>query len=72
MDTISKALEMIIQELKKEFGEEATIEEGDEIVGVFSDGVISLSIGVEKDLKVNVVAGKPYLFDFNLNLLERK
>jgi hypothetical protein len=69
MDSIGEALEMMFRKFKEEFGDDAQLEEGDEIVAVFNDAVIEISMNPGMDLKVNVMAGKPYIFDFDLNLL---
>ena len=67
MDTINQAVAMIINEFKKECDNE-NIEEC-ELVGVFNDGVI-LIYKEDDTLKIKVVAGEPFKFDYNLNLLE--
>lgn len=71
METINKAIEMLQNAMKEEFGKDAKLEDGDSITGVFNDGVIT--IGMENgELKVDIKAGIPYKFDFNLNLVEKE
>ena len=69
MGSIEKAVAMLIENFKKECGEDAKLENGDEIVGVCHDGIVI--IGIEKDeLNIKVIAGEPYNLDTSLNLLE--
>jgi len=69
METVNKAIGMIMDEFEKEYGEDQKLEEGDEISAVFNDGIIILSLENRK-LTIKVVAGEPYKFDYNLDLLE--
>lgn len=69
MDNISKAIDMMMKQMKDEIGDDYQLEEGEEIAGVFNDGVII--VGLEnKSLRVNILAGEPMKFDFNLDLIE--
>lgn len=71
MDKIGQALDMIMNKLREEEGDDFKFEDGDEVVAVCNDGVIF--VGLEgKELKVKIVAGEPMKFDFNLDLLEKK
>ena len=60
MEAISKAIEMMQKAMK---------EDGDSITGVFNDGVMTMSLE-NGELKLDIKAGTPYKFDFNLNLVE--
>lgn len=70
MTKIEKAIELILNKYKEENGGDLQLEEGDEIASVFNDGVIIL--GLENNtIKVKVLAGEPYVFDYELDLLEK-
>lgn len=71
METIAKAIELLQKAVKDEYGEDAKLEDGDSITGVFNDGVITMSIE-NNELKLDIKAGTPYKFDFNLNLVEEE
>lgn len=69
MSILKEALDLAILQYKKEYGEDAKIEEGEEFATVFNDAV--LIIGLEnKKISIKVLAGKPYFVDHNLNLTE--
>ena len=69
MDILKEAFDMAICQYKKEYGEDAKIEEGEEFATVFNDAV--LIIGLEnKQISIKIFAGKPYFVDHNLNLTE--
>lgn len=70
METIDKAMSMMMEEFKKEYGESETLQDGDEITGVFNDGIVIISLN-DGNLKVQVSAGEPYRFDYNLDLPEQ-
>lgn len=69
MEIIGKAIEMILNKAKEEYGQDFKLEEGDTLTGVFNDGVVGVSLE-NGQIKINVSAGEPYKFDYNLNLLE--
>ncbi len=69
MEAISKAIEMMQKAMKEEYGKDAKLEDGDSITGVFNDGVMTMSLE-NGELKLDIKAGTPYKFDFNLNLVE--
>lgn len=69
LGTIGQGIEMIYEAAKKENGKDFKLQEGDTIAGVFNDGIIELSME-DGRLGVNVIAGEPYKFDFNLDLTE--
>ena len=71
METISKAMEMMQKAMKEEYGKEAKLEDCDSITGVFNDGVMTMSLE-NGELKLDIKAGTPYKFDFNLNLVEKE
>lgn len=69
MEAISKAIEMMQKAMKEEYGKDTKLEEGDSITGVFNDAVITMSLE-NHELKLDIKAGEPYKFDYNLNLVE--
>ena len=71
MGKVGKALNMMQEAFKKEFGEDAKMESGDAIAGVFNDGVIILEMK-EDGLSVEIHAGEPYKFDYDLDLVEKE
>lgn len=69
MSILEDALDLAILQYKKEYGEDAKIEEGEEFATVFNDAV--LIIGLEnKQISIKVLVGKPYFVNRNLNLTE--
>lgn len=70
-NTLAKAIDLAFAEFRKEFGDDAKLEELESFVTVFNDGVLEL--GVEKgEIKINLSLGKPYFVNYDLNLLEEK
>ena len=71
MGKVESALKMMNEAFKKEYGKDANLEHGESIVGVFNDGIISLTM--EKDgLLVDIKTGEPYKFDYNLDLVVKE
>ena len=66
MNKLAEAMDKIVQAYKEEFGQDATMGNGEEIVGVFNDAVITLSKENDIDIKINVSVGTPYRFDENI------
>jgi hypothetical protein len=62
---LKKAVELIQEEMKKEFGEDSKLEDGDTIVGIFKDCVIKLE-KEDNEIKIDITLGEPYTFDFNV------
>lgn len=70
MDKTNKAIELAMEEFKKDNGEDAKPEDGDEFATVMNDGI--LIIGLEDhELKVKFLLGEPYKVDFDLGMTER-
>lgn len=70
MDKVNKAIGLAMDEFKKENGEDAQLENGDEFATVFNDGV--LIIGLEdSELKIKFLLGEPFKVDFELGMTER-
>lgn len=69
MKQLDEAVGAAFKEFKKEFGEDAKLEEGDEFVTVFNNAV--LVIGVEDHvLRTKFIGGKPYKVDMTLEIYE--
>ncbi len=66
MDEVKKAIHLVMQELRKEFGEEAQLEEGDDVVTVFNNCVLILSMH-QGEIGVQFVGGKPLRVDAALS-----
>ena len=62
---LEKAIKLMQEEMKKEFGEDSELEDGDTIVGVFKDCVIKIE-NENNELTIDVVMGEPYIFDCNV------
>lgn len=70
MEKVNQAIILAMQEFKKEHGQDAKLEEGDEFATVFNDGI--LIIGLEdSELKIKLLLGEPYKVDFDLELTEK-
>lgn len=61
-DKLANAINKIIEKYKNELGDDYKMEDGDEIVGVFEDCAITISLE-NKEMKVKVVLGAPYNFN---------
>ena len=69
MEETKSVIELAMEQFKAEFGEDAKLEEGDCFATVFNDAVVI--IGLEnRQLSVQVLAGKPYFVNHCLNLTE--
>ena len=71
MKKLDRAINLIEQEMKKEYGENAELEDGESVVGVFKDCTVILEKEYQ-ELKVQVFLGNPYTFECNLDILEEK
>ena len=69
MEDIQKAIEAAFAAFKKEFGEDAKLEEGEEFVFLFNNCV--LIMGVEdKCLEQKFIGGQPIKVDYALKIYE--
>lgn len=69
MEETKSAIELAMEQFRAEFGQDAQLEEGDSFATVFNDAVVI--IGLEnRQLSVQVLAGKPYFVNHCLNLTE--
>lgn len=69
MILLKEALDLVILQYKKEYGEDAKMEEGEEFATVFNDAVVIIGLKNRK-ISIKVLAGKPCFVDRNLNLTE--
>lgn len=67
MDGINKAIELAMQEFRKEYGEEAKLEEGREFVTIFNNCMLILSLN-GNELGVHFIGGKPLRADLTLSI----
>lgn len=66
---LDDAVKAAFAEFKKEFGEDARLEDGDEFVTVFNNA--ALIVGLEDNtLYTKFVGGKPYRVDMTLAIYE--
>lgn len=63
MDCIEKALELAMEAFHEEYGSDAKIEDGDEVVFVFKNCTLLLEI-VEKELNIRFIGGSPLKIDY--------
>ncbi|MPM60233.1 hypothetical protein SDC9_107084 [bioreactor metagenome] len=68
-EKIKQAVELAKQEYKKEYGEDAKLENGDEFVTVFNDGVLIMGLE-DTNFNIKFILGEPYKVDFSLGMYE--
>lgn len=69
LESVDEAIGMMMKEWD-ENSEGEKFGMSDEVIGVFNDGTIYIGYKDDGTLKVSVIAGKPTLFDHDLDLLE--
>ena len=67
MEDISKAIELAIAAFKEKFGEDAKLEEGDEVVFQLNNCVLIISI---EDNTMKFIGGQPIKIDHTLKIYE--
>ena len=70
---LDEGIKIAFQEYRKEYGEDAKLAVGERFFTVFNDAIIDISMEFKdgcKNLVVEVLAGKPYFVDMDLNILE--
>lgn len=67
MDGINKAVNKVMARFKQENGEDARLEDGDTIQGIFKDGIVSITLE-EGKLNIDITLGEPYIFDESLEI----
>lgn len=69
MEDISKAIELAIAAFKEKFGEDAKLEEGDELVFQLNNCVLIISIE-DNTMKQKFIGGQPIKIDHTLKIYE--
>ena len=69
MEELDRAIGLAVAEFRKEFGEDAKIEDGDEFVTVFNNCCLIISL-LTKKLTTKFIGGKPYRVDTALSIYE--
>lgn len=69
MEELDRAIGLAVAEFRKEFGEDAKIEDGDEFVTVFNNCCLIISLE-DKKLTTKFIGGKPYRVDTALSIFE--
>lgn len=71
MDEIMQAINLALYEFKKEFGEDAKLEDGDEFVTVFNNCTLIISLE-NGNFKTKFIGGVPYKVDMTLSIYEEE
>ncbi len=66
-----RVIELAFSEYKKEFGDDAKLEEDETFVTVFNNCVLIISLE-DGRLKTNFIFGEPYRVDMTLNIYEEE
>lgn len=66
---LDEAIRRAFDEFKKEFGEDAKLENGDEFVTVLNNAVLIISLE-NGTLKTNFIGGAPFKVDMTLDIFE--
>ena len=69
MEDLDKAIGFAIAEFRKEFGKDATLDDGDEFVTIFNNCCLIISLENQK-LTTKFIGGKPYRVDMTLGIYE--
>ncbi len=69
MEMLVKAIGLAMGEFRKEYGEDARLEEGDEFATVFNDCVLIISLDGGR-LQTRFLCGKPCMVDMALGLCD--
>lgn len=67
MEEIGKTMNLAMEKLKEEYGEDARLEDGDELVTVFNNCVLIISLE-DGNLSTKFIGGKPYEVDMSLSI----
>lgn len=67
MEEIGKAMNLVMEKFKEEYGEDARLEDGDEFVTVFNNCVLIISLE-DGNLSTKFIGGKPYEVDMSLSI----
>lgn len=69
MKQLDESVKAAFAEFKKEFGQDAKLEDGDEFVTVFNNAALVISLE-DNTLKTKFIGGKPYQVDMTLAIYE--
>ena len=69
MEDIAKVIELAFWAFKKEFGEDATLEDGDEVVFQLNNCVLIMSVENCR-LKSKFIGGLPIIVDHTMKIYE--
>lgn len=67
MEELVEIINLAMEQFKQEYGDDAKLEDGDEIVTVLNNCVLIVSLE-NSDLKTRFIGGKPYYIDRSLSL----
>lgn len=66
MEELNKAIKLAMSKFKGDYGE---LEDGDEFVTVFNNGVLIISYN-EGEVNMHFIGGQPYTIDETVGILE--
>lgn len=69
MEELNRAIGLAMAEFRKEFGEDAKLEDGDTFVTIFNNCCLIISLE-DKEIRTEFVGGKPYKVDMTLSIYE--
>lgn len=67
MEELIEIINLEMEQFKQEYGDDAKLEDGDEIVAVLNNCVLIVSLE-NSELKTRFIGGKPYYIDRSLTL----
>lgn len=69
MEELFEIINLAMEQFKQEYGEDVTLEEGDEIVAVLNNCALIISFNNGK-LETKFIGGKPYFINKTLSVYE--
>lgn len=67
MNLIDTIMDLFLIEFKKEYGDDAQIENGEKYSILLNDGIAIISYDDGK-ISIDIIAGEPYRIDFDMGL----
>lgn len=67
MEEIFEIINLAMKQFKQEYGDDAKLEDGDEIVAVLNNCALIVSLK-NSELKTRFIGGKPYYIDRSLSI----